>query len=133
MNWTLAIAIGVALVIFLVWKRMSFVPAEVAKKLLREGVLVIDVRSAAEFGSGHVVNALNIPLGELRERLPRHVKEKSQVLLLHCLSGGRSAIAKQQIKSMGYPNVFNLGSLARAKQIAKDAAAERADIPASCG
>jgi len=66
---------------------------------------------------GHVPNAVNIPLGELRESLPRRVKDKSQVLLLHCLSGGRSGIAKQQIKGMGYQNVFNLGSYGRARQI----------------
>ncbi len=54
--------------------------------------------------------AVNIPLGESREILPRQVKDKSQVLLLHCLSGGYSGIAKHQIKGLGYQKVFNLGS-----------------------
>jgi len=98
-------------------KRMSFVSAEVARQYLRQGALVIDVRSPEEFRSGHVTNAVNIPLGELGESLPRRVKDKNQVLLLHCLSGGRSGIAKHQLKGLGYPNVFNLGSFGRAKQI----------------
>ena len=117
MNWSIAIIAGIVFVAFFVWKRLSFVSAEVARKQLAEGALVIDVRSPEEFRSGHVPNAVNIPLGELRESLPRRVKDKSQVLLLHCLSGGRSGIARQQIKGMGYQNVFNLGSYGRAQKI----------------
>lgn len=98
-------------------KRMSLVPASEARKKLTEGALVIDVRSPEEFQGGHVPNAINIPLGELRESLPCRVKDTRQVLLLHCLSGGRSAIAKHQLKRLGYPNVFNLGSYGRAQQI----------------
>ena len=79
---------------FFVWKRLSFVSAKVARKQLAEGAVVIDVRSPEEFRSGHVPNAVNIPLGELRESLPRRVKDKSQVRLLHCLSGTRSGMAK---------------------------------------
>jgi rhodanese-related sulfurtransferase len=117
MNWSIAIIAGIVFVAFFVWKRLSFVSAEVARKQLAEGAVVIDVRSPEEFRSGHVPNAVNIPLGELRESLPRRVKDKSQVLLLHCLSGGRSGIAQQQIKGMRYQNVFNLGSYGRARQI----------------
>jgi len=117
MNWPIVIIVGVVLVAFLIWKQLSFVSAEVARKHLAAGALVIDVRSAEEFRSGHVSNAVNIPLGELPAQLPHHVKSKSQVLLLYCLSGGRSGIARQQIKGMGYPNVFNLGSYGRAESI----------------
>jgi len=117
MNWTIAIVVGAVLAAFFVLKRLSLVSAEAARKHLAEGALVIDVRSPEEFCGGHVPNAVNIPLGELRESLPHRVKDKSQVLLLHCLSGGRSGIAKQQIKGMGYQNVFNLGSYGRAQQI----------------
>ena len=117
MSWSIAVVAGIVFVAFFAWKRLSFVSAEVARKQLAEGAVVIDVRSPEEFRSGHVPNAVNIPLGELRESLPRRVKDKSQVLLLHCLSGGRSGIAKQQIIGMGYQNVFNLGSYGRARQI----------------
>ena len=117
MNWPIVIIVGVVLVVFFVLKRLSFVSAEVARKHLASGALVIDVRSPEEFRSGHVPSAINIPLGELGESLPQRVPDRSQVLLLHCLSGGRSGIAKQQVKGMGYPNAFNLGSYIRAKDI----------------
>jgi len=117
MNWTVAIVAGAVLAAFFVLKRLSPVSAEVARKHLAEGALVIDVRSPEEFRNGHVPNAVNVPLNGLRENLPCRVKDKNQVLLLHCLSGGRSAVAKQQLKRLGYTNVFNLGSLARARKI----------------
>lgn len=118
MDWTIAIIAVVVIAGFLLLKRMSFVSEETARQHLAHGALVIDVRSPEEFRSAHVPDAINIPLGELRATLPARVKDKNQVLLLHCLSGGRSAIAQQQLKGMGYANVFNLGSLARAKEIA---------------
>ena len=117
MDWTTAIIVAVIVGIFFLLKRMSFVSAETARQHLAQGALVIDVRSPEEFRDGHVPNAVNIPLGELRESLPRRVQDKNQVMLLHCLSGGRSGIAKQQLKSMGYKNVFNLGSFDRARKI----------------
>ena len=117
MNWTIIIIAFAVLAGFYLLKRMSFVSEEIARQHLANGALVIDVRSPEEFQSGNVPNAINIPLGELKEKLPARVKDKNQVLLLHCLSGGRSGIAQQQLKAMGYSNVFNLGSFSRARQI----------------
>ena len=119
MNWTIAIVVGAVVVAFFIVKRMSFVSEEAARKHLAQGALVIDVRSPEEFRSGHVPDAINLPLGELRESLPHRVKDKNQVLLLHCLSGGRSGIARGQARSLGYPNTFNLGSYARAEKIVR--------------
>lgn len=120
-DWTIAIIVGLVVVAFLIVKRMSFVSEEAARKHLAQGALVIDVRSPEEFRGGHVPDAINLPLGELRDSLPRRVKDKNQVLLLHCLSGGRSGIAKGQARGLGYPNAFNLGSYARAEKIVRSA------------
>jgi len=117
MNWSIVILAVSILAVFYLLKRMSFVSAETVSKLLVQGALVVDVRSREEFRSDHVPTAINIPLPELGESLPRHAPDKNQPLLVHCLSGGRSAIAKQQLKCMGYTNVFNLGSLGRAKEL----------------
>lgn len=117
MDWQLPIIVAVVVVAGFALKRMSFVSTKVAHKHLSAGALVIDVRSPDEFRGGHLTNAVNVPLGELQKRIPEFVKDKNQVLLLHCLSGGRSAIARQQLKRMGYANAFNLGSFNRAKRI----------------
>lgn len=117
MNWPLAILVVFVVLAFFGLKRMSFVSADAARKYLREGAVVIDVRSPEEFRSRHLPGALNIPLGELGEGLPRLVKDKNQVLLLHCLSGGRSGVARVQAKKLGYAKVFNLGGYGRAEAI----------------
>ena len=120
MNWTVVIVVTLVLLsAILGLKRMSFVSAEAAQAHLRTGALIIDVRSPDEFQSGHISNAINVPLGHFRDGLPRYVTDTNQVLLLHCLSGGRSAIAKLQAKRLGYPNVFNLGSYSRAEHIVR--------------
>ena len=120
MDWiTLIIVAGVVLGI-LVLKQVSFVSAEKARELLRQGAVVVDVRSAGEFNSGHLPGAVNIPLGDLGEALPRRLPDKSKVLLLHCLSGARSGIARRQAKGLGY-TAFNLGSYGRADSILRKA------------
>ena len=123
MNWTLIIVVVAIFITMLLLKQMSFVAPGVARQHLAQGALVIDVRTAAEFNAGHLPGAINIPIDELEQNLPRRVGDKNQVLLLHCLSGTRSGVAKRQLNGMGYPNAFNLGSLTRARQIVNAARA----------
>ncbi|MDD5139195.1 MAG: rhodanese-like domain-containing protein [Verrucomicrobiales bacterium] len=99
-------------------KQAGQISPQAAVAHLKSGALVIDVRSPGEFSSGHLPVAINIPLDVIETILPDRVKDKNQVLLLHCQSGMRSGLAKSKLKNMGYPNVFNLGSLARARKIA---------------
>jgi phage shock protein E len=122
MNWNWILIIGGVMAAVFLLKRMSFISPEAARQHLQQGALVIDVRSPGEFNSGHLPNAINIPLDGIETVLPRRVKDKNQMLLLHCLSGMRSGMAKQKLKSLGYANVFNLGSLARARKIVGKAA-----------
>ncbi len=119
MNWTLLIVVVVVFLGIFLLKRASFVPADKARQLLREGALVVDVRNPGEFNSGHVPGAINVPLGDLSAEAPRRLPDKNRVLLLHCLSGARSGIAKGQLRKLGYSNVFNLGSYGRAETIVR--------------
>ncbi len=96
-------------------------PEASARDYLKNGALVIDVRTAGEFQAGHLTNAINIPLNELKGKLPRQIPDKSKVLLLHCQSGRRSSLAETQLRTMGYTNAFNLGSYGRAESILKQA------------
>jgi phage shock protein E len=121
MNWTpLLIVAAVVAVVFII-KRTGQISARNALAYLKGGALVIDVRSPGEFKSGHLPTALNLPLDEIKTVLPRRVKDKNQVLLLHCASGMRSGMAKEKLKQMGYLNVHNLGSYGRAENILKQA------------
>lgn len=117
MDWSFFAIVTVGLAGFWILKRAAFVSAERARQFLAAGAQVIDVRSPEEFRDGHVAGAINVPLGRLGAEISRVAPDKQKPLLVHCLSGGRSAIARQQLKRLGYGNVFNLGSLARARQI----------------
>lgn len=117
MSWTsLLIAIGV-LAILLLLRRGTRISSKAAAEFLRNGAVVIDVRSAGEFTAGHLPNTVNIPLSEIETVIARKVQDKSQVLLLHCQTGSRSGEAKKKLKALGYVNAFNLGSYSRAAQI----------------
>jgi len=133
MDWIIPIIAVAVIATFILWKRMSLVSEETAREHLANGALIIDVRSPEEFHQGKVPGAINLPLGELREKISQRVKDKSQPLLVHCLSGGRSAIAKQQLKSLGYTNVFNLGSLTRAQHLYAEAKQQRVTAEAKPG
>ena len=117
MTW-IAILILAALLaaIFLLRRSGLISPAEAAAHL-KEGAMVIDVRTEGEFNSGHLPNAINLPLDEIETALPRRVRDKRQVLLLHCQAGGRSSQAVKKLTALGYTNAFNLGSYSRASQI----------------
>jgi rhodanese-related sulfurtransferase len=87
---------------------------EDARKLIKDGATLIDVRSESEFASGHAANAINIPLGSLQSAIATLPKT---VLVLHCQSGGRSMMAMNMIKKSGRTDVYNLGGLSKAMQL----------------
>jgi phage shock protein E len=119
MNWTTVLILAAASAALLVLKRSGLISAKAALARLKKGALIIDVRSATEFISGHLPYAINLPLDEIETAVQRRVKDKNQVLLIHCQSGMRSGTAKKRLKALGYPNAFNLGSYSRAAQIVK--------------
>ena len=98
-------------------KRSGQISSKEAVEHLRNGAMLIDVRSADEFESGHILQAYNMPLDRIDLLVPSAVRDKSKVLLLHCSTGMRSGMAKKKLEGMGYKNVFNLGSYERAGKI----------------
>ena len=117
MNLVTWIVIVGAVVAFLLLKRLSLVTTATAREWLNKGALVVDVRSEGEFQERHLPGAINIPLGRLADEIARRAPDKEQAILLHCLSGTRSGMAKARLKQMGYRKVFNLGSYGRAAGI----------------
>jgi phage shock protein E len=120
LNTWIWIIVFVALLSLLAFLRASSqAPVELAKKLLGEGAVVIDVRSPGEYGSGHLPRAINIPVEQIATEVPRRIPDKEKAILLHCQSGMRSATAQRHLRALGYTRAFNLGSYARAAQIVR--------------
>ena len=76
----------------------------------------IDVRSPQEYNVDHLDAAINIPFGEVAEKLPEVAPEKDTTLYLYCRSGNRASIAKRSLEAIGYSRIVNVGSLEDAKE-----------------
>lgn len=76
--------------------------------LIQNGAIIIDVRTPAEFQSGHLKSAKNMPLDKLMTQISKINKDKT--IITCCASGMRSASAKGMLKNAGYQNVHNGGS-----------------------
>ncbi|MRN16308.1 rhodanese-like domain-containing protein [Riemerella anatipestifer] len=68
--------------------------------LAAKGAQIIDVRTKAEYNSGHIFNSINIPLQELNQNLNR--LDKSRPVITCCASGMRSASAKSILSNNGF-------------------------------
>ena len=77
---------------------------------------VIDVRSAAEFDSGHIEGAVNIPHDEIGTRITEVTEDKDQAIVLCCRSGGRAGIALRALQELGYTQVENAGGYQSLKE-----------------
>ena len=75
----------------------------------REKAVVIDVREADEFATGHMGGAKNVPLAQLEEKLPGAVKNKALPLILVCGTGARASRAVVVAKKLGYQQAQALG------------------------
>tara|TARA_B100000795_G_scaffold116324_1_gene86394 strand:- start:116 stop:466 length:351 start_codon:yes stop_codon:yes gene_type:complete len=78
------------------------------KAMINSGGIIIDVRSEAEFYSGHIESSLNIPLSDLLSKLD-YLNDKDQAIITCCASGVRSAGAQKLLWAKGYTNVINGG------------------------
>ncbi|MGA8854544.1 MAG: rhodanese-like domain-containing protein [Christiangramia sp.] len=87
-------------------------PAPNYNELLKEGGIIVDVRSKAEFAGGHIKGSKNIPLQTLPANLNK-LKDKNKPVITCCASGMRSASAKNILKSNGFSNVYNGGGWSR--------------------
>ena len=77
----------------------------------REGAVLVDVRSPAEYNDERAKGALLLPHDQVRERAAKVLPDKSAAIDLYCRSGRRSAMALDALTALGYTNVRNLGSL----------------------
>lgn len=71
-----------------------------AARLVKEGALLLDVRTSAEFTSGAPSGALNIPVQELGARMGELSRERK--IVAYCRSGMRSATAVEQLVAAGF-------------------------------
>ena len=87
------------------------VTPEEALHMMSEDVIILDVRTVAEFESGHIENAILLPHDEINDRAESVLYDKNQIILVYCRAGSRSATAAKELISMGYTSVYDFGGI----------------------
>ena len=76
--------------------------------LVKQGAVILDVRSKGEYQNGHIKGSINISVDTLANNLGKLKKDKP--IITCCASGMRSASAKSLLKSKGFTDLHNGGS-----------------------
>jgi rhodanese-related sulfurtransferase len=111
-HWMLfaALAAIIALLVhnFLVAGKGSVDPVGATDLINRRDALVVDVRPAADFAGGHIINAVNIPMNGFSKQIATLQKHKDRPILVTCRSGSQSSAACSQLRKEGFEEVHNL-------------------------
>jgi len=86
---------------------LGFRPSTDFSELVVNGALILDVRTPAEYKSGHIKGSKNIAVQELANRL--NTLKKNRIIITCCASGMRSATAKNILQTNGFREVYNGG------------------------
>jgi phage shock protein E len=70
---------------------------------------LVDVRTEAEYNSGAIPSAINIPYDVIADNLP--TEDRSARIIVYCRSGSRSGIASETLKDLGFTNVLDFGAV----------------------
>ena len=76
------------------------------RELVESGAFIIDAREPDEYQAGHLINAINIPLSQFRDRLNEIPKDRP--VYIHCRSSQRSYNMVRALQNLGYENVVNI-------------------------
>lgn len=91
-------------------KEITLLQAEDVKTKLdqAEDFILIDCRESDEFQIGRLPKAVLIPRGVLEMTAERNFRDQEKPIILYCAGGGRSAMAAQSLKKMGYQDVSSM-------------------------
>ena len=79
-----------------------------AVRLMNQGALLVDTRSAAEYEAGHIIDARNVPQDEVTNAAESLKRFKDKVVITCCETGLRSAAASRTLRTQGFTKVVNL-------------------------
>ena len=74
-------------------------------------VVLIDVRTKAEYEQQHLSKAINIPNENIKDIKNYEEITKDTKIIVYCKSGSRSSNSANELINMGYKNVYNLGAM----------------------
>ena len=86
---------------------------EEAKEMMdTQEAIILDVREQDEYDSGHIPDAVLLPVGTIDEDTAAAViPEKDSTVLIYCRSGKRSKTASSTLAELGYTNIYEFGGI----------------------
>ena len=90
---------------------IKITPAEAKALMDSETVIVLDVRTQAEYDSGHIKDAVLLDSGDVSAKAATVLPDKNATILVYCRSGNRSATASKLLIEMGYTKVMDFGGI----------------------
>lgn len=73
--------------------------------------LIVDVRTLDEYNTGHIENAILIPLDTITDEPLEQIPDLATPIIVYCRSGNRSNQALGLLGDIGYSEVYDLGSI----------------------
>lgn len=73
--------------------------------------ILLDVRTAQEYASGHIPGAVNLPNETITPEAIQQLPDKEQLILVYCRSGNRSKQASEKLVNLGYTNIVEFGGI----------------------
>ena len=90
------------------------ISADEAKEMMdtQSDYLILDVREADEYQSGHIPGAVLFPVGSIdASSAEQIIPSKDTLLLVYCRSGNRSKTAASALAELGYTQVYEFGGI----------------------
>ena len=79
-----------------------------AVRLMNQGALVIDLRGKELYDAGHIGDARNVPVGELKSQADGLKKWRDKNVITYCDTGIDGARGARTLMELGFTKVFNL-------------------------
>ena len=80
-------------------------------------LIIIDVRTDAEWATGHLDGAVLIPYERIGDEISKVAADKDEKIYLYCRTGRRTSIAVETLQKTGYKNLINLETVENASKV----------------
>lgn len=85
-------------------KRLA--PLEAVRMINDREPMIVDLRPVTDYKKGHLLNAINVPVAKLDERVAELGKDKSRPVLLYCALGGSAGEAAAKLRKLGFTEAY---------------------------
>ena len=111
-QWLLTAALLAVIIMLLMHETRksgpSLSPQQAITLVNKEQGVFLDLRDAAAFKQGHIVEALHIPATKLGDRMAELEKYRDKPIVLVCKMGQQSGSAGKQLKAGGFDKVYKM-------------------------